>query len=174
MFLNISFLVCFSATHKYWKSLKRLVALSKNVFSTFIALLSSTRKTYYLRWQIELVFKTWKSFFRIDKIKKVKKKRLECQLLAKLLWVLINLGLFRTCNSHARHVDKEQGVSIIIFFKRCVKFGASFKLVILKKLSVSKWLAQIYLPLIADCLCEAPKNKQTHYQSLKINIKPLS
>jgi len=28
------------------------------------------RKTYYLRWQIELVFKTWKSFFHIDKIKK--------------------------------------------------------------------------------------------------------
>lgn len=48
------------------------------------------RKTYYLRWQIELVFKTWKSFFHIDKIKKVKKERLECQLIAKLLWILIS------------------------------------------------------------------------------------
>jgi hypothetical protein len=31
------------------------------------------RKTYYLRWQVELIFKTRKSFFRINKIKKVRK-----------------------------------------------------------------------------------------------------
>lgn len=132
------------------------------------------RKTYYLRWQIELVFKTWKSFFRIDKIKKVKKERLECQLLAKLLWILINWGLFRTCNNHAKQIDNEQGVSTLIFFKRCRKFTASFKLVILRKLPITKWLEQIYLPLITDCLCKAPKNKTTHYQSLNINIKALS
>jgi hypothetical protein len=35
-------------------------------------------------------------------------------------------------------------------------------------------LEEIYLPLIVDCACEAPKNKQSHYQTLKINIKPLS
>ena len=150
-------------------------------YNTFITNVCSSilpytviRKTYYLRWQIELVFKTWKSFFRIDKIKKVKKERLECQLLAKLLWILINWGLFRTCNSHAKQIDKEQGVSIIIFFKRCVKLSPSFKQVILKKLSVSSWLETKYLPMIVGCLCEAPKNKQTHYESLKINTKPLS
>lgn len=130
------------------------------------------RKTYYLRWQIELVFKTWKSFFRIDKLKKVKKERLECQLLAKLIWILINWRLFNTCNNHARQLDKAQGVSVLIFFKRCVKFAASLRLVLLKKLSIPYWLEQIYLPLIVDCLCEPPRNKQTHYQSLEINIKP--
>lgn len=130
------------------------------------------RKTYYLRWQIELVFKTWKSFFRIDKMKKVKKERLECQLLAKLLWIFINWRLFNTYNNHAREIDKVQGVSVLIFFKRCVKFAASLRLVLLKKFSITYWLEQIYLPLIADCLCEPPKNKQTHYQSLEINIKP--
>ena len=132
------------------------------------------RKTYYLRWQIELVFKTWKSFFRIDKVKKVKKERLECQLVAKLLWIMINWNLLRTFNKHVREIDNEQGVSILIFFKRCLKFTATFRMVLLKRLSISKWLEQIYLPLIANCACEAPKKKQTHYQSLKINIKPLS
>ena len=132
------------------------------------------RKTYYLRWQIELVFKTWKSFFHIDKIKKVKKERLECQLLAKLLWILINWTLFRTCNKHARQIDQKQGVSILIFFKRSIQFRATFRLVLLKRLSIIKWLEEIYLPLIADCACKAPKNKQSHYETLKINIKPLS
>ena len=127
-------------------------------------------KTYYLRWQIELVFKTWKSFFRIDK---VKKERLECQLLAKLLWILIYWNLFRTCNKHAREIDNGQGVSVLVFFKRCVKFTATLRLVLLKRFSIAKWLEQIYLPLLGDCSCEAPKNKKSHYHTLKINIKPL-
>ena len=135
---------------------------------------ATVRKTYYLRWQIELVFKTWKSFFRIDKIKKVKKERLECQLLAKLLWILINWNLFRTCNKHAKEIDNGQGVSVLVFFKRCLKFTETFRLVLLKRLSITKWLKQIYLPLIADCACEAPKDKKSHYHTLKMNIKCLS
>lgn len=129
------------------------------------------RKTYYLRWQIELVFKSWKSFFKIDRIKKVKKERLECQLLAKLLWILINWELFRSCNKHVREQDKEQGVSVLIFFKRCIKFAASFRLVLLKQTSIIGWLKNTYLPLIKDCLCAAPKKKTTHYESIKVNSK---
>jgi len=154
------------------------IKLRYNTFITNVGAailpLAVIRKTYYLRWQVELVFKTWKSFFRIDKIKKVKKERLECQLLAKLLWIQINWGLFRTYNIHVKQIDKEQGVSLLIFFKRCVKFSASLRLVLMKKLSMSVWLEQVYLPLIIDCLCAAPKNKHTHYQSMIVNIKPLS
>jgi hypothetical protein len=154
------------------------IKLRYNTFITNISAevlpLADIRKTYYLRWQIELVFKTWKSFFRIDRIKKVKKERLECQLLAKLMWILINWGLFCRCNSHAKQIDKDQGVSVLIFFKRCIKFTASFRWILLKRSSIALWLKQVYLPLIVDCLCVAPKNKQTHYESLKINIKPLS
>jgi hypothetical protein len=100
--------------------------------------------------------------------KKVKKERLECQLLAKLLWIMINWSLFRTCNKHAREIDREQGVRIIVFVKRCVRFTATFRIVLLKRLYITMWLEQIYLPLIADCACEAPKKKQTNYQTLNI------
>lgn len=60
--------------------------------------IENIRKVYYLRWQIELVFKTWKSTFEIHKVKKVKTERIECQLLAKLLWVLLNWRLFHVLN----------------------------------------------------------------------------
>jgi Transposase DDE domain len=144
-----------------------------NVSSNILPI-AAIRKTYYPRWQIELVFKTWKSFFRIDRIKKVKKERLECQLMAKLLWILINRRLFRKCNKHVKKEDKEQGISLIIFFKRCLKFTATLRLVLLKKLSIIKWLKKIYLPLIEDCACESPKNKQSHYQTLNTNFRCLS
>ena len=38
------------------------------------------RTVYRLRWQIELRFKAWKSFFHIDAIKKMQRHRFECYL----------------------------------------------------------------------------------------------
>ncbi|MED1114030.1 IS4 family transposase [Bacillus paramycoides] len=44
---------------------------------------------YSLRWQIEILFKTWKSFFEIDECKDIKKERLECHLYGQLIGILI-------------------------------------------------------------------------------------
>lgn len=44
---------------------------------------------YSLRWQIEILFKTWKSFFQIDRCKEIKKERLECHLYGKLISILL-------------------------------------------------------------------------------------
>ena len=44
---------------------------------------------YSLRWQIEILFKTWKSFFEIDVCKTIKKERLECHLYGQLIGILL-------------------------------------------------------------------------------------
>ncbi len=44
---------------------------------------------YRLRWQIELMFKIWKSICDIEKVKKVNKERLECHVYSKLIFIVL-------------------------------------------------------------------------------------
>lgn len=134
----------------------------------------SIRKTYQLRWQVELVFKTWKSFFSINKVKKVKKERLECQLLARFLWIVLNWQLFRVCNHHIQEKDQKKGISILKFFKRCNNFSQSLRAVMVKPKDLRKWLMYDFLPLIENTLCEAKGDKPTSYQVMNSFLSALS
>ncbi len=83
---------------KYSEKSKRLTEI--NVYITNIAweIVPKERvhNLYSLRWQIEIVFKTWKSFFQIDRCKEVKRERLECHLYGQLISILIcSSTLFR-------------------------------------------------------------------------------
>ena len=46
---------------------------------------------YSLRWQIEILFKAWKSHFHLDKVKAMKKERFECQLYGTLIAIWISI-----------------------------------------------------------------------------------
>lgn len=48
---------------------------------------------YTLRWQVELIFKTWKSVMQLHKIQAMNAVRLECILLIKLLWIMLNWSI---------------------------------------------------------------------------------
>ncbi|PEE35754.1 IS4 family transposase, partial [Bacillus pseudomycoides] len=76
---------------KYSARSKRLSGI--NVYmtntSTDIVPMGQVHDWYSLRWQIEILFKTWKSFFCIHHCKKIKRERLECHLYGQLIAILL-------------------------------------------------------------------------------------
>ncbi|MGF9956600.1 IS4 family transposase, partial [Bacillus mycoides] len=70
---------------------KRLSGI--NVYMTNIPIdivpMGQVHDWYSLRWQIEILFKTWKSFFQIHHCKKIKPERLECHLYGQLIAILL-------------------------------------------------------------------------------------
>ena len=64
-----------------------------NVYITNIAReivpMEQIHEIYSLRWQIEIVFKTWKSLFSINHCHNIKRERLECHIYGKLIAIFL-------------------------------------------------------------------------------------
>ncbi|TBX38901.1 IS4 family transposase [Bacillus thuringiensis] len=76
---------------KYSARSKRLSGINVYMTNTPIdvVLMGQVHDWYSLRWQIEILFKTWKSFFHIHHCKKIKRERLECHLYGQLIAILL-------------------------------------------------------------------------------------
>ena len=84
------------------------------------------RKLYQLRWQIELIFKAFKSKMNIDKVKRtIKVERFECFLLAQLIYIVLHFYLFYELNNRTWKEYKVL-VSVISFFSKCLLYFNDF------------------------------------------------
>lgn len=70
---------------------KRLMGMNVYITNTSVEEVPTddVHALYSLRWQIEILFKTWKSFFEIDACKTLKRERLECHLYGQLIGILL-------------------------------------------------------------------------------------
>lgn len=114
---------------------------------------------YRLRWQIELVFKTWKSLLSIHRVKAVKKERLECQLLIKFIWILLNWKIFYSIDAFIQKNNAGYACSVWKFFKQIQHYKHSLRSVIAGRLSFKDWCEICICPIIKGLLIEPKKSK---------------
>ncbi|WP_339371101.1 IS4 family transposase [Paenibacillus elgii] len=79
----------------YKERIKRLSAINIYMTNTPDVYLKKEHihDLYSLRWQIEILFKTWKSIFHIDQCKLIKIERFECHVYGQLIAILLSSSL---------------------------------------------------------------------------------
>lgn len=122
------------------------------------------RKLYRLRWQIELCFKAWKSFYYLDANKHMKQHRFECYLYGTLLLLMIN---WEIAANFSAILEKYHGkpLSILKYFKATSQI-ISFLSQAMRggKESLYKYLATLY---------EISRNLLVEHKALKNNSEQI-
>lgn len=99
---------------------------------------------YRLRWQIEIIFKIWKSILSLDKVKKVKKERLDVYFYSRLLLIVLGWKIISAI-SHWLYRYEKKTLSLfksykLVFFE-LVRSGAKL---LTEKDALKKFLLDFY------------------------------
>ena len=126
-----------------YKSRARLNLFVTNIPVGWLAT-PQIRKLYQIRWQIELRFKAWKSFYDVDAIKKMHLHRFECYLYSALLVLMINLEVANNFFAILwNHTSKP--LSFMKFYKTTSQNAAALRKAIMEKgNTLKRYLAFLY------------------------------
>ena len=125
--------------------------------------IESAWQIYSLRWQIELTFKIWKSLCKIDKVKKVKKDRLECYILSKLFLIVL---CWRVAWFTGMLLRRDHGENISYFkaFKTLMHDVDTLKKIFVDgTISIESYLAEFLALSSKKHLLEKKKGRENYF-----------
>lgn len=130
---------------------------------------SQIKKTYGLRWQIELTFKMWKSQAGINKIKAMKIERFQCQLLARFLWILLHGQVLRIIQKEVNKAPqgKQFKCSIWKFYKVAFRLSGLLRQAMLGNQPISNWLSKILYNAENKFITETKKGRPSTFKVLR-------
>jgi hypothetical protein len=129
---------------------------------------STLSKVYGLRWQIELIFKVWKSQAVLHRIKEMKIHRFQCQLLGRLIWLMLHWNFFKHVAHWLNTTTSLKTASAWKYYKYAHAINQSVRETISTPNKLKELLAMLTDRAIPHFVLEKRKNKQTHYEVLNM------
>lgn len=130
-------------------------------------------KLYRIRWQIELVFKNWKSLWRIHQVKAIKKERMECQMLAKLLLVLMNWKIYRCMDAITQENAPGNSCSMWKLFKYTRRQNHIIRKIAAGQITILYWYKNVLSRIVKSLLLEHKKEKTPAFEIVNHSFSPL-
>ena len=134
---------------------------------------ANIKKVYGLRWQIELTFKIWKSQAKINQVKNMKMHRFECQLIAKLIWLLMHRTTYQCLpvrqagiTQQANYNGPEDTCSIWKYYKHAYRVNDTLRSTIIQPDKLYALVTQLTHIAEQLLILEIKKGKISHYEAL--------
>lgn len=121
--------------------------------------LETILKIYHLRWQIELVFKAWKSIFGIHIIHRMKPDRFKCVLYSKLLFICLCWQMVMPLRNSIYNSSKKW-LSFNKCFKTLRRYALDLRQVLTRQMDrIEEFICKIYCWLATGHWLEKKKNR---------------
>jgi len=124
------------------------------------------RKIYSIRWQIELLFKVWKSQISINEFSTGKIDRFECQLYGKLIWIILNMSIFNWLQ-HMIYKDKNALCSVWKYFNLIKTHSEQLIEIIKNPKKIICWMEELMEIAPKILMLEKKKGKLSLNQSIR-------
>lgn len=133
---------------------------------------SQIKNIYKLRWQIEIIFKAWKSHVKIHSFKQITKERFECQYYAKFIWILLYWRVFQVANLTLQNHGINLTCSVLKFYIRARWLTHTFKILNAQKDGIYNWLESNILSFSKMITVETKRGKLNQNQLIMNAIMP--